>query len=61
MKDQERAEVTEKSVAIRTELKIWERTFASENNGKKASRDDIKKHPEIGNPLLCYHGPRNTY
>jgi hypothetical protein len=48
MQDQEREELTEKSNALRIELKIWEKSFATANNGQKASRDDIKKHPDIG-------------
>ncbi len=48
MEDQEREVLTEKSTALRVELKIWEKKFESANNGKKASRDDIKKNPEIG-------------
>jgi DNA replication regulator SLD2 len=49
MEAQEREELTERSNSLRVELKIWEKNFAAANNGKKASRDDIKKHPDIGN------------
>ncbi|CAG8950920.1 hypothetical protein HYFRA_00003137 [Hymenoscyphus fraxineus] len=59
MQDQEKAEWTEKSVAIRAELKIWERTFAAENNGQKASREDIKKHPEIAAKYKEYNKLRD--
>jgi DNA replication regulator SLD2 len=48
MEAQEREELTERSNSLRVELKIWEKSFAAANNGKKASRDDIKKHPDIG-------------
>lgn len=48
MGDKEREALTEKSNALRVELKIWEKNFASVNDGKKASRDDIKKNPDIG-------------
>jgi hypothetical protein len=48
MEDKERDTLTEKSTALRVELKIWEKNFASSNNGVKASRDDIKKNPDIG-------------
>jgi DNA replication regulator SLD2 len=48
MEDKEREALTEKSNTLRVELKIWEKEFASANNGSKASRDDIKKNPEIG-------------
>jgi hypothetical protein len=33
---------------LRIELKAWENTFAAANNGRKAGREDIKQHPEIG-------------
>jgi len=52
MKDEEREELSKRSNALRLELKIWEKDFASANNGKKASRDDIKNNPEIGMPLV---------
>lgn len=48
MDDKEREALTEKSNLLRIELKIWEKEFASANNGKKASRDDIKKNRDIG-------------
>ena len=48
MNDQERNELTERSNVLRVELKLWEKTFAADNNGQKASRDDIKKNPDIG-------------
>jgi DNA replication regulator SLD2 len=48
MQDKEHEELTEKSNALRIELKVWEKNFAAANNGQKASRDDIKKHPDIG-------------
>jgi DNA replication regulator SLD2 len=48
MEDKEREALTEKSNTLRIELKIWEKEFASANNGSKASRNDIKKNPEIG-------------
>ena len=48
MEDKEREALTEKSNALRVELKIWEKEFASASNGLKASRDDIKKNAEIG-------------
>lgn len=37
---------------LRLELKGWEKLFAAANQGRKAGRDDIKQHPEIGNPPL---------
>jgi DNA replication regulator SLD2 len=48
MEAQEREGLSERSNSLRVDLKIWEKSFAAANNGKKASRDDIKKHPDIG-------------
>lgn len=48
MKEEEREELSKRSNSLRLELKLWEKDFASSNTGKKASRDDIKKNPEIG-------------
>jgi len=33
---------------LRAELKEWERSFATTHDGRKAGREDIKQHPEIG-------------
>ncbi|PMD42498.1 hypothetical protein L207DRAFT_486072 [Hyaloscypha variabilis F] len=59
MEDQEREVLTEKSNALRVELKIWEKKFESANNGKKASRDDIKKNPEIAGKYKEYNKMRD--
>jgi hypothetical protein len=48
MDDNARYEWTAKSDALRSELKSWEKIFAGENDGRKAGREDIKKHPDIG-------------
>jgi DNA replication regulator SLD2 len=48
MEAEEREKLAERSNLLRIELKVWEKDFATSNNGQKASRDDIKKHPEIG-------------
>lgn len=48
MEDSKRAELTETSNTLRGELKIWEKAFSAANDGKKASREDIKKNVEIG-------------
>ena len=37
-----------RSQKLRAELKAWEKTFADANEGRKAGREDIKKHPDIG-------------
>lgn len=34
--------------ALKEELKIWEKSFAAANNGRKAGREDIKKDAAIG-------------
>jgi len=36
------------SQKLRLELKEWERSFAAANGGRKAGREDIKQHLEIG-------------
>ncbi|KAI4208709.1 MAG: hypothetical protein LQ348_000030 [Seirophora lacunosa] len=33
---------------LRLELKEWEKSFAAGNGGRKAGREDIKQHPDIG-------------
>lgn len=33
---------------LRLELKEWEKIFAAGNGGRKAGREDIKQHPDIG-------------
>ncbi|KAI5299190.1 hypothetical protein KEM55_002465 [Ascosphaera atra] len=33
---------------LRTELKEWEHAFSAANEGRKPSKDDIKKDPTIG-------------
>ena len=48
MNEQERQVLTELSNSLRIELKAWEKIFATANDGKKASRDDIKQNPDIG-------------
>jgi DNA replication and checkpoint protein len=48
MEVDDREKLLEKSNSLRQELKKWERDFASSNGGRKAERDDIKKHPSIG-------------
>ena len=48
-------ELQERSNSLRVELKTWEKTFASANGGKKASREDIKNNPHIGTfPTLLF-------
>jgi len=49
MTEKERVKLKERSNSLRIELKVWEKSFASANDGRKAARDDIKKNPDIGN------------
>jgi len=42
------AELEQRSAELRSKLKDWERAFAAAHNGRKAAREDIKQHPEIG-------------
>ena len=34
--------------ALRQDLKQWETSFAAAHEGRKAGREDIKQHPNIG-------------
>ena len=36
------------AMKLRLELKEWEQSFAATHQGRKAGREDIKQHPEIG-------------
>ncbi|KIN01030.1 hypothetical protein OIDMADRAFT_122560 [Oidiodendron maius Zn] len=56
---EERAALTERSNTLRSELKLWEKSFATANNGRKASRDDIKKHPDIAAKYKEYNKARD--
>jgi uncharacterized small protein (DUF1192 family) len=40
-------EIEQRCTVLRQELKVWEKKFAAENNGRKAGRDDIKANAEI--------------
>lgn len=51
MSPEEGTVLTERSNTLRSELKVWEKNFAAANSGHKASRDDIKRHPDIGMDL----------
>jgi len=44
--------VDEQIVLLRQELKIWEKDFATQNGGRKAGREDIKRDPVIGS-IYC--------
>ncbi|KAL8874063.1 MAG: hypothetical protein Q9174_000568 [Haloplaca sp. 1 TL-2023] len=43
------------SQSLRLELKEWERSFAADNDGRKAGREDIKQHPDIANKYKQYN------
>jgi len=55
MDEVEREELNARSNHLKGELKAWEREFASANNGKKASREDIKNNPDIGERSGVFH------
>jgi hypothetical protein len=40
-------EAEQRCNVLRNDLKIWEKSFAAQNNGRKAGRDDIKANEEI--------------
>ena len=48
MDEGERNVLSEQSVVLRQELKVWEREFATRNDGRKAGREDIKQNSQIG-------------
>lgn len=43
-------EIEQRCNTLRQDLKVWEKKFAAENQGRKAGRDDIKANAEI-----CMH------
>ena len=46
---------------LRLELKEWEQSFVAAHQGRKAGREDIKQHPEIGQKLSsCYLSHSST-
>jgi hypothetical protein len=47
-------EIEQRCNALRNDLKVWEKKFAAENNGRKAGRDDIKANEDI-----CTHAIHN--
>jgi uncharacterized small protein (DUF1192 family) len=47
-------EIEQRCNVLRSDLKVWEKKFAAENNGRKAGRDDIKANEDI-----CMHATRN--
>ncbi|KAH6721206.1 DNA replication/checkpoint protein [Leptodontidium sp. MPI-SDFR-AT-0119] len=59
MDDSKREELAQTSNALRGELKIWEKAFSAANEGKKASREDIKKNVEIAAKYKEYNKIRD--
>lgn len=57
MDDAERAKVNHQCTAVRAELKTWEKEFALTNDGRKASREDIKADPAIGKRVYAFFSP----
>lgn len=43
-----KSDSSEEFQILRQELKDWEKAFEVSNGGRKAGREDIKNHPEIG-------------
>jgi uncharacterized small protein (DUF1192 family) len=43
-------EIEQRCNVLRQDLKVWEKSFAAQNNGRKAGRADIKANAEI-----CMH------
>ena len=53
-------EIMQQMNALRAELKKWEKEFSVENNGVKASRDDIKKRADIAAKYKEYNRMREV-
>lgn len=49
-----RSEAADYAANVRSELKVWEKEFASTHGGKKAGREDIKHNPDIGRSLYGF-------
>ncbi|KFY01605.1 hypothetical protein O988_02675 [Pseudogymnoascus sp. VKM F-3808] len=60
MDEGERNLLTEQSVVLRQELKVWEREFAAGNNGQKAGREDIKQNSHIAQKYKDYNRIRDV-
>lgn len=57
---QSREEIAAQAVAVRAELKTWEKEFVASHEGKKASQDDIKERPDIGKLHQTGHSSPST-
>ncbi|KAF2835139.1 hypothetical protein M501DRAFT_999434 [Patellaria atrata CBS 101060] len=56
----EKIELREKSTVLRQELKAWESSFATANNGRRADRADIKADPGIAAKYKEYNRLRDV-
>ncbi|KAL9114602.1 MAG: hypothetical protein Q9227_001280 [Pyrenula ochraceoflavens] len=54
-----RVALSSKTAALRADLKQWERNFANTNRNHKASKSDIKQHPEIAAKYKEYNRLRD--
>lgn len=44
------------ALKLRQELKDWERAFANSHDGRKPTREEVKKDAKIGEIPLCPSG-----
>ncbi|KAI9883236.1 MAG: hypothetical protein M1823_004995 [Watsoniomyces obsoletus] len=56
---EEPQEILERSQALRTELKAWERAFAAEHDGRKPGREDIREDANIASKYKEYTNLRS--
>ncbi|KAF7853785.1 uncharacterized protein EAF02_011775 [Botrytis sinoallii] len=59
MDEGERISFEERSKALRVELKVWEKDFQNNNEGRKASREDIKANPDIASKYKEFNRVRD--
>ncbi|CAD6451467.1 813df881-57ad-4403-a32d-77451475f054 [Sclerotinia trifoliorum] len=55
----ERNLLEERSKTLRVELKVWEKDFQNNNQGRKASREDIKANPDIASKYKEFNKVRD--
>ncbi|KAI9643197.1 hypothetical protein NHQ30_007813 [Ciborinia camelliae] len=59
MDEGERKSFEERSKTLRVELKVWEKDFQNKNEGRKASREDIKANPDIASKYKEFNKVRD--
>ncbi|KAF7934080.1 uncharacterized protein EAE97_008440 [Botrytis byssoidea] len=59
MDEGERKSFEERSKALRVELKVWEKDFQNNNEGRKALREDIKANPDIASKYKEFNRVRD--